>query len=658
MTTAAHQPQPRPTPWAMIALAVVVMAALLSASMFRWNLLRGPFAREASLVSGRRIAIDGDLHVHPWSWTPWATIGGLKIGNPPWMGGGLMADVPELTVKVRLAALIQRRADIVLLRLSRPKLWLYRRADGQANWTNQAAGEPTRLPPIEHFIIDNGAMRMVDQRSGLTLTGAIWSNEGPGLAGGGEFRFHGGGVRNGVPIALDIRGGPLIEVHPDRPYTFDADVHQRATHLVAHGSLDHPFDFGRFHARLNGSGRSLSDLYDLLRFSLPNTPAFNLTGDLTREGDVYSMRGLNGRVGASDLSGAFTVDRTGARPRLQAELESRRLRFSDLGALVGAPASGDHVAASASARGGLLPRATLNVAKLRDLDAHVRYRADSIVTNTNLPLRKASVIVNLDHGVLLLKPIAFDFPSGSIAGWLRLDASQATPKVDTDMTARNVRLEEFFKTAKGPSPLTGLVEARMQLHGVGDSVHAAASTAEGHVTVVVPRGRIRQSLAELTGIDVTKALGLILTKNQSDEGLRCAVADFRADHGVLRAQTLLLDADQVQARGQGQVDLANETMDITLQGQPKTLRLVRLNAPITLTGRLSAPKVGVKVGGAALQAGAGVALAIVATPLAALLPFVDPGLAKNADCVGLARAASAKGAPVSPAQATPAKVKR
>jgi uncharacterized protein involved in outer membrane biogenesis len=659
MTTAAIHPPPRPIPWVLIALAVLVLAAMLAASTFRWNMLRGPLAREASLLSGRQIVIDGDLHVHPWSWTPWATIGGLKVGNPAWMGGGLLADVPELTVKVRMGALFQRRADIVLLRLSQPKLWLYRRADGRANWTNQAPGEATRLPPIEHFVIDNGAMRMVDRAAGLTLAGSIWSDEGPALAGGGDFHFHGGGVRNGVPIALDIRGGPLIEIHPDRPYLFDADVRQRTTHLVAHGSLDTPFDFGRFHARLTGSGRSLSDLYDLLHLSLPNTPAFNLTGDLTREREVYTMRGLNGRVGSSDLSGEFTVDRTAERPRLHAELESRRLRFSDLGSLVGAPTAGDHLAASSASRNRMLPQATLNAAKLRALDAQVRYRADSIVTSTNLPLRQASVVANLDHGVLVLKPLAFDFPKGSLAGWLRLDANKATPTVDMDMTVRNVRLEDFFKGAKGgPPPLSGLVEARAQLHGVGDSVHAAASTADGHVTLVVPSGRIRQSLAELTGIDASKALGLILTKNQSDEGLRCAVADFRADHGVLRAQTLLLDADEVQARGQGQVDLANETLNLSLQGQPKKIRLIRLMAPITLTGSLTSPKVGVKAGKAALQAGAGVALAIVATPLAALLPFVDPGLAKNADCVGLASAANAKGAPVRPSQATPAKVKR
>jgi hypothetical protein len=38
------------------------------------------------------------------------------------------------------------------------------------------------------------------------------------------------------------------------------------------------------------------------------------------------------------------------------------------------------------------------------------------------------------------------------------------------------------------------------------------------------------------------------------------------------------------------------------------------------------------------------------SPLAAILPFVDPGLAKNADCAGLVSEAAQKGAPVKTAR--------
>ena len=644
--------------------ACVGLLIVLFAVSFRWNMLREPLAREASALSGRQITIDGDLSVQPWSLKPTATINGLKIGNPAWMHGGLLAEIPALTVQIRLLPLLRRQADIVLLDLRRPRVWLRRDAQGRSNWSGANPAAPTRLPPIEHFRIEGGDLTMNDVKAGMAIHGSVWSDEAAADKGGGGFRFRGSGIRNGLPMTLSIDGGPLLHLRADQPYHFDADVRQKATRVIVRGALDKPFDFGRFHARLTASGRDLADIYDLIRLATPNTPPYQLTGDLTREGQLYRMTGLAGRVGESDLSGQFQVDTTSGRPMVRADLASRRLRLADLGSLVGAPPPGARdtaleraQAAHRAAQGRMMPDATLNVAKLRSLDAVVHFRAASVTTQSNLPLRQASLSLNLDHGLLVVDPLAFDFPHGALAGSVRLDARQAIPRLDVDLTVKNVRLEDFFKPRGGESPLEGVLQARARLHGVGDSVHKAAATADGDVTLVVPQGEIRKAFAELMGIDATKALGLLLAKSKSDEKVRCAVADFRAEHGVLHARNLIMDSDQVLAQGQGTVNLADETLDLSMRGRPKSLRLVRLMAPITLKGHLDSPKIGLSAGKVPLQAAAAIGLAVFATPLAAILPFVDPGLAKNADCVGLVAAAKSAGAPVKVSATTPTQAK-
>jgi hypothetical protein len=104
---------------------------------------------------------------------------------------------------------------------------------------------------------------------------------------------------------------------------------------------------------------------------------------------------------------------------------------------------------------------------------------------------------------------------------------------------------------------------------------------------------------------------------------------------VLTARNMVFDADVINVGGKGTVDLRNERMDIELQGHPKKLTFFRLRAPITLSGPLNAPSVGIKSGGIPAQAGAAVVLGAIATPFAAIFPFIDPGLAKNADCAAL-----------------------
>ena len=88
-----------------------------------------------------------------------------------------------------------------------------------------------------------------------------------------------------------------------------------------------------------------------------------------------------------------------------------------------------------------------------------------------------------------------------------------------------------------------------------------------------------------------------------------------------------------------------KVLDLTLSGQPKKVRLFRLRTPVHLGGTLLKPKVSLNAGNAPGQAAVATALGVLATPLAAVLAFIDPGLAKNADCSSLLAEAHREGAP-------------
>jgi hypothetical protein len=57
------------------------------------------------------------------------------------------------------------------------------------------------------------------------------------------------------------------------------------------------------------------------------------------------------------------------------------------------------------------------------------------------------------------------------------------------------------------------------------------------------------------------------------------------------------------------------------------------------------PQLGIKAGGVVEQGGMAAALAFI-NPLASILAFIDPGLAKDANCGPLLATAKALGAPV------------
>jgi uncharacterized protein involved in outer membrane biogenesis len=133
------------------------------------------------------------------------------------------------------------------------------------------------------------------------------------------------------------------------------------------------------------------------------------------------------------------------------------------------------------------------------------------------------------------------------------------------------------------------------------------------------------------------------------------VADFRVHNGVMQADQIILDTGVVLVNGQGDINLNSEKINLSFTGKPKQFRLIRINAPIVVTGRLTSPSFGIKIGGAAVQAGVATALAAAVNPLLVILPFVEAGHAHDADCADLVTTAKGDGAPVKVSATTPAK---
>jgi uncharacterized protein involved in outer membrane biogenesis len=656
-------------------LAILILALIIFLSTANWNRLRGPIGRYASAQTHRHIEIDGDLKVHLLTFTPTVSIGGLKIGNPAWAGPGDMADVDRIVVQVKFWPLLTGHVVMPLLQFDKPILNLFRDASGRANWDlgpSKPGAKPFKLPPIQRFVVNQGHLKYIDIARKMSISGVIDSNENAGGASAHAFSLLGQGVLNKEPFHLKVAGGPLLNVKLDKPYPFSADVTAAETHIVASGQLAKPFDLNDYTTNLHLSGRDLFNLYYITGLALPNTPPYDIKGVLKHSFRQYDFDKATGRIGDSDLEGNLQVKLSATnRPIVIANLASRVLDFKDLATLFGAqPVTKAQVAAlakphpvqiaiqtapvkAAPATPGqrILPDATLAVGRLRSMDATVHYHA-AMVKSVFLPLRQANLELNLDHGVLAVDPVAFDFPQGRFSAQVTLNVNGAVPVTDADMRLSNVNIQEFIPHAAGTEPpIEGILAARAKLHGVGDSVHKAAASSNGAVTVVIPNGKIRSAFAELLGVNAGKGLTLLLAKNQNQSNVRCAVADFAVRGGVLQAQNIVFDTDVVKVNGKGDIDLGPESIDLTLKGDTKRFRIGHVFLPITIGGHLSSPKLGVQATPAAAQVGVAVALGAVLTPLAAVLPFVDPGLAKNADCQGLMSEAQTTAAPVKPAQA-------
>jgi uncharacterized protein involved in outer membrane biogenesis len=280
---------------------------------------------------------------------------------------------------------------------------------------------------------------------------------------------------------------------------------------------------------------------------------------------------------------------------------------------------------------------------MRAMDADVTYKALSI-RDAPIKLTSGSAHVKLDNALLTIDPVALELPRGRVAGRVALNARKDVPVTDVDLRLTNARIESLLPLRfNGGPPITGAIVGRAKLTGAGNSLHKAFGGANGQVVVVAPGGEVRKAFAELAGVNVVKGLGLLNKKDMTP--INCAVASFETKGGIMTADDIVVDTGPVLIKGHGAINLDTERMNFELRGRDKKFRFVRVLLPITAKGSLYAPKLGVQPGAALAQGGIGLALGML-NPLAAVLPFVDPGLAKDANCSALLAEAGRQGAPL------------
>ena len=646
--------------WTLATLALILAAVALFIALFRWNWLREPIDAVVSARLGRQVVIHGDLSGHVLSWTPSLTADDVTVAEPAWTPGPPLARFPRLTVALDLKALLGGRPALAFVDADHPAFHLIRDARGRNNWTfgaPDAPPQPLRPPAIRRLAIESGHVDFRDAGRRLRFNGVITSRERILGYGHGHFELTGAGSIDGAPFTARIDGGVLLGVDPGKPYPFESDIRAGATHIVATGDIRRPFDLGAFEARGRISGADMADLYRLTGLALPDTPPYALQGELVRQGTHFEVRRLSGRLGSSDIAGRVTVtEPPGGRPYLTADLASRRLSLADLTAVIGgAPTAAIRgavvsptqraEAARLTAEHRLLPSARLDVTRIRRMDADVRYHAETVAAGPT-PVRKVAIRARLAHGVLTLDPISLTLPQGALSGDVQLDARGAIPATTLDLTLAHAEAQELLPAMRGEAPAEGPLLAAARLEGRGASVRDAAATANGVVTVAMPGGRLRSLLAEAMGVDVARSLFLYLTRSRATTPIRCAVADFRARDGVLSLRRMVIDTGAVVATGKGEINLRNETMDIVISGRPKHLRLLRIAAPITLTGRLDDPHAGIEIGKAAPQLALSAALGALVAPAAAIVPLVGIGAGRRADCSALLAEAQRLGAPL------------
>lgn len=619
----------------------MLIAILVLILLWDWNWFKGPLERAVQARTGRVLQI-GNLDVDLGRTT---TIRGddIRFANAGWAKQPQMASADRVELDIRIWPLLHGSVQMPEIRLSRPDVLLQTapRKGEPGNWDflGGGSGEP---PQLKRLYITDGKLQFLDEpgrtRVDLTVRSGTpkQTDAAPPVLIEGKGRWQG--------AAFTLKGGtesPLELSNSEHPFRIHLDARAGATHAIASGTLTNPFQFQVFDLQFQLSGQDLEDLYPLIGIAIPSSPPYRLDGRLKREYQRWRYEKFSGRVGDSDLAGDVEIDVAGERPRLTANLLSKRLDFDDLAGFIGAPpkTGGDESAnaeqkaeaARLAAKPTLLPDKPYDLSKLRAMDADVRWKAQHI-SAPKLPLDDMDAHLLLDNGLLRLEPLNFGVAGGDIRSTIRMDARR--PQISTTLNAslRGVQLGQLFPDAKLAEQASGGISGNIRLSGNGNSIAAMLGSSNGDVAVGMGRGHIGNLLMELAGLDVAESLKFLFTGDKQIP-LRCAFGDFGVRNGVMQSRALAFDTTDTLVVGEGSVNLRQEQLDLLLRPRPKDVSILALRSPLRIGGSFKDPSFRPDFKALGLRGAIALTLASIAPP-AALLATIETGPGKDAQCGG------------------------
>jgi uncharacterized protein involved in outer membrane biogenesis len=641
---------PRKLTWIAGAFLAPVVLAILVIAIVGWNWLRGPIERMTLEKTGRALVISGDVKLK-FGWPlPRIQAGAVTFANPGWAREKQMLAADGVEITINLPQLLRQHIVLPEVRLVRPVVFLEQGADGRKNWlldVNQQ-DEGARIR-IDRLMLDQGklgydnAAQKTSIRSELSTVNTQPSGAGVTFTAQGQYK--------GLALKASGSGGPVLAMRDeDSPYPLKVDTTVGHTRVRADGTVTSLLKFSAMDMRLALNGDNLDQLFPLLGIAFPATRAYATDGHLLRNGNTWRYEKFSGRIGDSDIAGALQIDTGGKRPALTANLSSRVLDIADLGPLIGARPGSVQAAKQAApppsqasaptpAQARVLPDMPFKTDRWSSVDAEVTLSAKTIRRAKELPLENLVTHLSLRDAVLKLDPLSFGVAGGQLSAVISLDGRKNPIQARAQVRARKMLLARLFPTIDLNKTSIGQVNGEFDLTGQGNSVRNMLASANGNVGLVVSNGEISKLMMEKIGLHLWEILELKMTGDRLVK-LRCGVADFNVKQGNMHAEALVFDTEVTTIIGTGSINLAQETLDLTLNQKTKNTSPLALRAPIYIRGSFAAPEVQVDKGRMAARGLGAIVLGMI-NPLLAVIPLIDPGPGKDSDCGQLVRDAKA-----------------
>ena len=648
-----------------ILIAIILLLTVLISELLGWPFLKKPLENLMENKLGRSVKIESPFKLN--------LFGGLKLqANGLWISAPENFDVASL-VDAKGVELKLRYKDlwniepgdayvIQSIKADQIEAHLTRRLDGKSTWQfNKDNDDPIRpFPIIQSLVIHNGNALVNDSLTKANLTVFFSTVEGDAsIKPQSKVSVNGNFRERPLTSELITYGFLLIasQTKSSKPVSSKGWLQYGKMKMKFDGSVYDLFGKQTIKGKITVNGPSLGDLGDLLSITLPRTTSFTINSSIEKNPERWLIDIASAHIGRSDLYGNFKYDTRPKKAMLQRTLKGKRLFLADL-----APAFGVVEEESNKPRAKVFPNQPLDFATYNRMNAAINIDIKYVDLGNvfRAPITPFKAAINLNKSKLSLAKINAKTAQGSIMGDIYIDAhnhkttnpqaeqfnNALKPNWNINLVVKGINLEKWLQVADDrkkkakeksnrtpQSYVTGLLNGQVKLNGKGNSTTQLLGSLNGDLSFYIRNGDISHLVIEAAGLDIAQAAGLLI-KGDKNIKMQCAVADFKANKGVMKSNVTLIDTEVTTLLLDGNVDMGEEKLKLRITAKPKNFSPFTVRSPIEITGTFLNPNVSLSKAPIAARVVGGVLLAFV-NPLAAIIPFLDPGEgdeSKNSAC--------------------------
>lgn len=631
--------------WAIriaIGLLTVIAAIWLVLFVTKGRFLRHPFESIVGKLTHRTVTVGGDFQLYFAPWRIKFVAEKIAVSNPGWATRPNLFTADRIDSRIAPLSLLFGKRRFTWLELTNGAVDLEWTRDHRTNtWTfsDKKGGKRLEFPGIDVAVVKGTTVRYRDPRMRVTADLALADFQSQDARIGRAVGVRGKGVIRETPFTLTAQ---LLSP--------DATANRGKNELVARmraagnivdvtGTLPSIADVENVPLRTRARGKDLSTLLEVIGVVIPRTRTYDLHAQLVKDGDVYRFTKMKGTFGDSDLAGKLTVTH-GERLHLDSTLATEKLDIIDAAPFIGynpdiVATKGAEAAAAATGAGSqrVLPDAALPIATMQRFDADLKWTIRT-VRSRRVPISNVDLTLALDRGKLTLSPLRFAMARGDVSSDLIFDTRERPSLVRYDIRLSPTPLGRLLAGwGVAEAGTTGTVKGRVQLTGRGDTIHDSLASANGRMAFILPAGSLWTGNAQLAELDIGTFVQKMFEKELKEPvRINCGLIAFTVRGGVAAADPILIDTTKNVITGRGGFSFRNEALDLAIRADAKTFSLFSGQSPVGITGNFAHPKIDPISGDLLARAGTGLGLAVVATPLAGVLAFVDVGDAKAAAC--------------------------